>query len=33
MCAAVSVVYLAISLVCLAYFERLARSRASLRLA
>jgi ABC-2 type transport system permease protein len=33
MCAAVSVAYLAISLVCLAYFERLARSRASLRLA
>jgi len=33
MCAVVSVAYLAIALVCLAFFERLARSRASLRLA
>jgi ABC-2 type transport system permease protein len=33
MCAVVSVAYLAISLVCLAYFERLARDRASFRLA
>jgi ABC-2 type transport system permease protein len=33
MCAVVSVAYLAIALACLAFFERLARSRASLRLA
>jgi ABC-2 type transport system permease protein len=33
MCALVSVVYLVIALVCLAFFERLARSRATLRLA
>jgi ABC-2 type transport system permease protein len=33
MCWVVSVAYLAISLVCLAYFERLARAKASFRLA
>jgi len=33
MCAVVSVVYLAISLGCLTYFERLARAKASFRLA
>jgi len=33
MCVVVSLAYLAVSLVCLAYFERLARDRASFRLA
>jgi hypothetical protein len=33
MCWVASIAYLAISLVCLAYFERLARARASFRLA